>query len=88
MSTAAPLQPLSPNAVAAAQEPQTFLARLAQLPLSRKLMLVAGIVGLIAIGLAMASWSRDAGYKVLFAGLSDKDGGAVWGRPTRCTMCA
>ena len=77
MSTATPLQPLSPNAVAAAQEPQTFLARLAQLPLSRKLMLAAGIVGLIAISLAMTSWSRDASYKVLFAGLSDKDGGAI-----------
>lgn len=77
MSTATPLQPLSPNAMAAAQEQQTFLARLALLPLSRKLMLVAGIVGLIAISLLMTSWSRDAGYKVLFAGLSDKDGGAI-----------
>jgi len=77
MSTATPLQPLSPNAVAAAQEQQTFLARLALLPLSRKLMLAAGIVALIGISLAMTSWSRDASYKVLFAGLSDKDGGAI-----------
>jgi flagellar M-ring protein FliF len=77
MSTATPLQPLSPNAMAAAQEQQGFLARLALLPLSRKLMLAAGIVALIGISLAMTSWSRDASYKVLFAGLSDKDGGAI-----------
>ncbi len=77
MSTATPLQPLSPNAVAAAQEQQSFLARLALLPLSRKLMLAAGIVALIGVSLAMTSWSRDASYKVLFAGLSDKDGGAI-----------
>ena len=78
MSTATPLQPLSPNAVAAAaQEQQTFLSRLALLPLSRKLMLAGGIVALVAIALAMTSWSRDASYKVLFAGLSDKDGGAI-----------
>ncbi len=78
MSTATPLQPLSPNAVAAAaQDQQTFLSRLALLPLSRKLMLAGGIVALVAIALAMTSWSRDASYKVLFAGLSDKDGGAI-----------
>jgi flagellar M-ring protein FliF len=76
MTTTATLQPISPAAVAAAQD-SSFIGRLAALPLPRKLMLVGGILGLIAISLAMGSWSRDASYKVLFANLSDKDGGAI-----------
>jgi flagellar M-ring protein FliF len=77
MTTATTLQPLSPNAVAAAQDQQSFIGRLAALPLARKLWLVGGILGLIAVSMAMGSWSRDASYKVLFANLSDKDGGAI-----------
>ncbi|MCL4184538.1 MAG: flagellar M-ring protein FliF [Burkholderiaceae bacterium] len=52
-------------------------AGLAALPLKRKLTAIAGLAALIAIVAASVMWSRQPEYRVLFANLSDKDGGAV-----------
>ena len=72
----ATLQPLSPNAIAA-QEPPGFVQRLGALPLGRKLALGGGLVALVLIVAALAFQGQKADYKVLFANLSDKDGGAI-----------
>ncbi|WP_428422381.1 flagellar basal-body MS-ring/collar protein FliF [Methylibium sp.] len=54
-----------------------FGARLAVLPAGRKLTLGLGLAALVGIALAMSMWSSQGNYKVLYAGLSDKDGGAI-----------
>lgn len=53
------------------------LARFAAAPARTKLMLGAGIAGLIAIIAAALLWSSQPDYKVLYTNLADKDGGAV-----------
>ncbi|MBK6852057.1 MAG: flagellar M-ring protein FliF [Burkholderiales bacterium] len=73
------LQPLNANALAAesSASPNSLGGRLAALPMGRKVLLGAGILALLAIvGAAMFAGQRED-YKVLFANLSDKDGGAV-----------
>ena len=72
----AALQPLNANALAA-EAPVGFVARLAALPMARKLLLGGGIAALLALVVASLLWSRSDDYKVLFANLSDKDGGAI-----------
>jgi flagellar M-ring protein FliF len=72
----ATLQPLNGAAVAAASPP-TFWTRLMDLPMPRKLMLAGGLLALVAVLVASLMMSRDEDYKVLFANLSDKDGGAI-----------
>jgi flagellar M-ring protein FliF len=57
--------------------PATFGARLATLPAKPMLMLGAGVAALAAVAIALALNGSRGDYKVLFAGLSDKDGGAV-----------
>ena len=52
-------------------------ARLAALPPKSKLNLGLGAAALVAVVLAMLSWSSQGDYKVLYANLSDKDGGAI-----------
>src|SRR5690606_5122651 len=47
------------------------------MPFQRKLMAAAGLAALIAIVVASMLWTRAPDYRVLFASLSDKDGGAV-----------
>ncbi len=47
------------------------------MPLQKKIALAAGVAGLAAIIAASVMWSRTPDYKVLFANLSDRDGGAV-----------
>lgn len=58
-------------------QPQGFAQRLAALPAQKKLMLGGGIAALIAIFVAMMMWGREGDYRVLYANLSDKDGGAI-----------
>jgi flagellar M-ring protein FliF len=58
-------------------EPASFGARMAALPLKALLMLGAGAAALAAVAIALALNGNQSDYKVLFAGLSDKDGGAV-----------
>ncbi len=52
-------------------------ARLAALPAKSKLGLGAGLVALIAVLAAITLWSSKGDYKVLYANLNDKDGGAI-----------
>jgi flagellar M-ring protein FliF len=54
-----------------------FAQRVMALPAQRKIMLGGGIALLIAILMAMALWGRGGDYRVLYANLSDKDGGAI-----------
>ncbi|MEF7613070.1 flagellar basal-body MS-ring/collar protein FliF [Aquincola sp. MAHUQ-54] len=76
-----PNQALTPppdGAVAEAPSaPSTTLARLAAMPAKSKAMLGAAAAGLIAVLVAIVLWNRPDDYKVLFANLSEKDGGAV-----------
>lgn len=73
MDTAAlaptPLQPMAPAT--------GLLGRLAALPPRSKLMLGGGVAALAAVIVALSVWSSQGDYKVLYAGLSDKDGGAI-----------
>src|ERR1043166_399717 len=64
----------NPNAVV---ETGGFGARLAALPARSKLALTLGIAALAGVVLAMTVWSSQGDYKVLYANLSDKDGGAI-----------
>jgi len=64
----------NPNAVV---ETVGFGARLAALPARSKLALTLGIAALAGVVLAMTVWSSQGDYKVLYANLSDKDGGAI-----------
>lgn len=54
-----------------------FAARLAALPAPRKWMLGLGVAAIIGIAAVLLSAGQRADYKVLYAGLSDKDGGAI-----------
>ena len=58
-------------------EPAGFGARMAALPLRSKLSMALGIAALAGVVLAMTLWSSKGDFKVLYANLSDKDGGAV-----------
>lgn len=54
------------------------LDKLAALPAAAKAKLGLGIAALAAVALALTMWRSDGGdYKVLYANLSDKDGGAI-----------
>ena len=71
------------NAVAIANPNQLanpaagFGARLAALPAKSRISLGVGIAALIAVLAAITLWSSQGDYKVLYANLSDKDGGAI-----------
>jgi flagellar M-ring protein FliF len=54
-----------------------FAARLAALPARSLLGLGIGVALLLAIAVALTLRQAEGDYRVLFAGLSDKDGGAV-----------
>jgi len=54
-----------------------FVARLAALPARSLLGLGIGVALLLAIAVALTLRQAEGDYRVLFAGLSDKDGGAV-----------
>ncbi len=54
-----------------------FGARLAHLPARSLLALATGIAALVAVAAALLMMNNQGDYRVLFAGLSDKDGGAV-----------
>ncbi len=57
--------------------PASLAGRLAAMPARGKLSLGLGIAALVVVVLAMTMWSSHGDYKVLYANLSDKDGGAV-----------
>jgi len=66
-----------PNAALPLVEPAGFAARMAALPTKSKATLALGIAALVGVVLAMTMWSSQGDYKVLYANLSDKDGGAI-----------
>ena len=51
--------------------------RLAAMPLRSKLSAAIGVAALVGVVLAMTMFSSKGDFKVLYANLSDKDGGAV-----------
>jgi len=55
----------------------SFGGRMAALPLRSKLSAALGLAALVGVVLAMLMWSSKGDFKVLYANLSDKDGGAV-----------
>lgn len=73
MQTAVVRQP-DPSVPPAAAD---FTARLVNLPLRSKLSLGLGLAALAAVVLSLTLWSSQGDYKVLYANLSDKDGGAI-----------
>ncbi len=52
-------------------------ARLLAMPPKAKISLAIGLLALAAVVFALSMWSSQGDYKVLYANLSDKDGGAV-----------
>lgn len=64
----------NPNQLAA---PAGFGARLAALPVKSRISLGLGVAALLAVLAAITMWSSQGDYKVLYANLSDKDGGAI-----------
>jgi flagellar M-ring protein FliF len=69
---------LAPNPAGAYAEPSGgYGQRVSQLPGKSKMMLAIGIAALIALAVASQLWMPQGDYKVLFANLSDKDGGAI-----------
>ncbi len=53
------------------------LDRLVAMPASAKMKLGVGLAGLVAVIVAIGLWSSQGDYRVLFANLPDKEGGAV-----------
>ncbi len=57
--------------------PASFAGRVAAMPARAKLSAGVGLAALIGIGVALTMSAGQGDYKVLYANLSDKDGGAV-----------
>lgn len=72
MDNAVAINPALPLA-----EPASFAGRIAAMPTRSKLSAAIGVAALAGVILAMTLWSSKGDYKVLYANLSDKDGGAV-----------
>jgi flagellar M-ring protein FliF len=53
------------------------MSRLGALPAAAKMKLGLGAAGLIAVLAALSMWSARGDYKVLYANLNEKDGGAI-----------
>jgi len=73
------------NAVVLANSPASgqvvgFATRLQAMPMKSKLSALIGIAALAGVVYAMTLWSSQGDFKVLYANLADKDGGAVIGQ--------
>ncbi|MEO7055829.1 MAG: flagellar basal-body MS-ring/collar protein FliF [Caldimonas sp.] len=55
----------------------SFAGRLQAMPMKSKLSFGIGVAALAAVVFAMTMWSSQGDYRVLYANLADKDGGAV-----------
>ncbi|MFC4526671.1 flagellar M-ring protein FliF [Dyella halodurans] len=53
------------------------LKQLARTPATRQLLLLFGVAGAVALGVAVVLWSRGPNYGLLYAGLEQKDAAAV-----------
>ncbi|MBP6776771.1 MAG: flagellar M-ring protein FliF [Piscinibacter sp.] len=54
-----------------------FGARLQAMPARAKASFAIGVLALVGVVLSLTMWSSQGDYKVLYANLSDKDGGAI-----------
>lgn len=68
------LTPLPPNPVPA---PAGAAARWSAMPPRSRLNLGVGVAALVALLVALTLWGRQGDWRVLYANLSDKDGGAI-----------
>ena len=66
-----------PNQTAVRPAGADLGARLSALPAKAKASLALGVVALGGVLLALTLWNGHGDYKVLYANLSDKDGGAI-----------
>jgi flagellar M-ring protein FliF len=64
----------------------TWRERMGQMPLRSLFALGVGLAALLAIAITLTVLSTRGDYKVLFAGLSDKDGGAVVAQLTQMNV--
>ena len=55
----------------------SFAGRIDAMPLRSKLSALIGVAALAGVVYAMTAWNSHGDYKVLYANLADKDGGAV-----------
>jgi flagellar M-ring protein FliF len=63
--------------IASPAQTATFAGRINAMPLRSKLSALIGVAALAGVVYAMTAWSSHGDYKVLYANLADKDGGAV-----------
>jgi flagellar M-ring protein FliF len=82
----ATLQPLTPNTVAAGTPAPGFAARISGLPMASRIALAGGVLALLGLLVMSVFWSTGNNYKVLFANLSDKDGGAIIAQLTQMNV--
>lgn len=54
-----------------------LLARFNALPANKKILFFSAIAAVISIALALLVFNREPAYKILFSGLSDRDGGQI-----------
>ena len=64
-------------AVTSSNVPVSFASRLQAMPARSKVSGLIGVLALAGVVFAMTAWNGKGDYKVLYANLSDKDGGAV-----------
>lgn len=67
----------SPNPQVLVPASNGFGARLAALPGRSKLALAVGIAALLAVIVSLSLQTKDSDYRLLFPGLSEKDGGQI-----------
>jgi flagellar M-ring protein FliF len=65
------------SAVATLPATDSGLARFSAMPAAAKMKLGLGLAGLVALAFAFSMWSQRGDYKVLYANLNEKDGGAI-----------
>jgi flagellar M-ring protein FliF len=71
-ATAAVPVPLVPAA-----NPNGLIGRLVAMPSATKMKLGIGLAALVAVVVAMAMWANQGDWRVLYAGLPDKEAGAI-----------
>jgi flagellar M-ring protein FliF len=69
-----------------APAPVGFAGRVAALPMKTKVNAALGIAALLAVFVALAMTMKSGDYKVLFANVSEKDGGAIVERLTQMNV--
>ena len=70
-------QPLAARTASASAGSPGLLASLGALSLKNQLSLILGLTALAGLVMVLAVWNNNGDYKVLYANLSDKDGGAI-----------